>query len=38
MDQKDQRDQKRSRWIKKDHYKSPVGGSGEAAPAGLLLH
>ena len=38
MDQKDQTDQKRSRWIKKDHYKSPVGGSGEAAPGGLLLH
>ena len=37
MDQKDQMNQKRSRWIK-DHYKSPVGGSGEAAPAGLLLH
>ena len=35
MDQKDQTDQKK---IKKDHYKSPVGGSGEAAPAGLLLH
>ena len=25
----DQKDQKRSRWIKKDHYKSTVGGSGD---------
>ena len=29
MDEKDQTDQKRSRCIKKDHYKSPVGGSGD---------